>query len=71
MAVVHFVRSPLDIVVSAFWFHTEEVAPEEWIKREVGAWCMVCWVWGEAGPRAVGCTEEVAPADWIKRAVGG
>lgn len=37
LGVWHMVRRPLDIVVSALWFHQQQPAPEAWIDAEVGA----------------------------------
>lgn len=36
LGVWHMVRRPLDVVVSALWFHQQEPAPEAWIDAEVG-----------------------------------
>ncbi|KAL4429166.1 hypothetical protein ABPG77_010145 [Micractinium sp. CCAP 211/92] len=36
LGVWHMVRRPLDIVVSALWFHQQEPAPEAWIDAEFG-----------------------------------
>ena len=33
--VVHFVRNPWDVVVSAYFFHTQTPAPEAWLDKEV------------------------------------
>lgn len=43
MGLVHFVRNPFDVVVSAFWFHLQEPAPETWIDKEVGEWVACTW----------------------------
>lgn len=37
LGLLHLVRNPLDIVVSAYWFHSQLPAPEEWLENgEVG-----------------------------------
>ncbi|KAL4443432.1 hypothetical protein ABPG75_011169 [Micractinium tetrahymenae] len=37
LGVWHMVRRPLDVVVSALWFHQQEPAPEAWIDAEFGS----------------------------------
>ena len=34
VAVWHYVRRPLDVVVSALWYHMQLPAPETWIEKE-------------------------------------
>lgn len=34
VGLVHFVRNPWDVVVSALWFHLQQPAPEAWIDKE-------------------------------------
>lgn len=68
---VHFIRQPIDIVVSSYLYHTQEPAPEEWLKSfktvEVGSWLLTQGV-PKSELEAVGWFEEDLPLhDYYKR----
>ena len=48
LGVLHLIRHPLELVISAYWFHSQVPAPEEWLENgEVGGTLLCICVCGE------------------------